>query len=292
MTSRMVRQNGCGVRGRLRISERADAGHAAYRAARPASGPRRDGARRPRRRAPTACPAHLARPAGRACRAGGLAGRPDLAGRIASQPGQCLADAGLAAASRTTPGQPGPGDRVAPGRIPARGTPGGGGCAGLPGPGRPRSARARRRRPAGGRGGAAVRAGLLARSAAGQRGRVRLRRRGRRPADRTALQRAGRPDRGRPGPRRGSEPGRRAARAALRRPAGRTSPGPAHACAVRRGPPGRGARGLPKGPRAAGRSARRRPLGSARAGVLAHPARRGGGARRSHGSRPPLRSNP
>ena len=125
MTSRMVRQNGYGVRGRLLIPERADAGHAAYRAARPASGPRRDGARRPRRRAPAACPAHSARPAGRACRAGGLAGRPDLAGRIAGQPRQRLADAGLAAANRTTPGQPGPGDRVAPGRIPARGTAGG-----------------------------------------------------------------------------------------------------------------------------------------------------------------------
>src|SRR6516225_635305 len=59
-----------------------------------------------------------------------------------------------------------------------------------------------------GRGAAAVRADVLARSAAGRRGRVRLRRRGRREADRTALQRADRPDRGRPGPRRGRRPRR------------------------------------------------------------------------------------
>ena len=59
-----------------------------------------------------------------------------------------------------------------------------------------------------GRAGPAGRAARLAGPAAGRRRRIGLRRRGRGQADRAALQRAGGPDRGRPGPRRGSQPGR------------------------------------------------------------------------------------
>src|SRR6266566_3078911 len=77
---------------------------------------------------------------------------------------------------------------------------------------------------------------------------------------------AGGPDRGRPGPRRGSQPGRRAPRAALRQSAGRTPPWPAHARAVRRRASSGGARGVPRGPGAAFRPARAGPVRPARAG--------------------------
>src|SRR5579863_3225263 len=107
MTRRMVRQNRRRSPGTATgRPERADAGHAAYRATWPASGARRDGACHPRRRPSAARPAHLARSGGRACRAVGLAGGPDMAGGTAGQPRQCPADPGLALASRTAPGPP------------------------------------------------------------------------------------------------------------------------------------------------------------------------------------------